>query len=89
MMVDDYHSGYLDWAKVGPSKPSEAPTGAGTTSVPLDPSPSSSPSFLRPSKVIIDTSGKESTTSEKYLDLLGPLPSFLDGTCPFPKLALS
>ncbi|MBW0467721.1 hypothetical protein O181_007436 [Austropuccinia psidii MF-1] len=71
-----------------PSSTLGCPTGAGTPSVPLDSSSStefsssSSTSSPGPLKVVIESPGDTPTTPENSLDLLGPLPSFLDGAAP-------
>ncbi|MBW0590940.1 hypothetical protein O181_130655 [Austropuccinia psidii MF-1] len=72
----------------GPLVPSDAPTEAGAASVPSDSSSStefsssSSPSSPGPLKVVLDIPGKTPTIPENELDLLGTLPSFLDGAAP-------
>ncbi|MBW0592876.1 hypothetical protein O181_132591 [Austropuccinia psidii MF-1] len=64
---------------------SDAPTGAGAASVPSDSSystefsSSSSPSSPGPLNLVLDIPGKPPTTHEKEMDLLGTLPSFLEG----------
>ncbi|MBW0568539.1 hypothetical protein O181_108254 [Austropuccinia psidii MF-1] len=63
-------------------------SGAGAASVASDPSSStefsssSSPSSPGPLKVVLDMPGKPPTTPEEEFDLLGTLPSFLDGAAP-------
>ncbi|MBW0587442.1 hypothetical protein O181_127157 [Austropuccinia psidii MF-1] len=59
---------------------SDAPTGAVAALVPSD--FSSSPSSPGPLNVVLHMPGKLPTTPEKELDLLGTLPSFLDGAAP-------
>ncbi|MBW0496603.1 hypothetical protein O181_036318 [Austropuccinia psidii MF-1] len=63
-------------------------SGAGTPSVPSDSSSSSecssssSPSSPGPLKIVLESPGNFPTTLKKELDLLGTLPSFLDGAAP-------
>ncbi|MBW0495551.1 hypothetical protein O181_035266 [Austropuccinia psidii MF-1] len=81
------------WARVGPAVPLEAPTGAGTASVPSS-SSSSLPSSPGPLKVALEIHGKVSTTLENELDFLGPSPYFLYNAAhsifgPLSELALS
>ncbi|MBW0465677.1 hypothetical protein O181_005392 [Austropuccinia psidii MF-1] len=67
----------------------KCPTGAVTPSVPSDSSSStefscsSSPSSPGPLRVVLESPGNPPTTPENEFDLLGPLPSFLDGAAPY------
>ncbi|MBW0565662.1 hypothetical protein O181_105377 [Austropuccinia psidii MF-1] len=73
-------------ARVGPPVPWDAPTGAGKPSVPSDSSSStefsssSSPSLPTPLRLVLESPGNPPTTPENELDLLGPLPSFHEGS---------
>ncbi|MBW0548993.1 hypothetical protein O181_088708 [Austropuccinia psidii MF-1] len=75
-------------ARAGPPVPWDASTGAETPSVPSDSSSStefsssSSPSSPGPLKMVLEVPGNLPTTPENELDLLGTLPSFLDGAAP-------
>ncbi|MBW0538950.1 hypothetical protein O181_078665 [Austropuccinia psidii MF-1] len=77
-----------NWDRVGPPVFWDAPTGAGTSSVPSDPSSStefsssSSPSSPGPLEMVLEVPGNPPTTPENELYLLGTLPSFLDGAAP-------
>ncbi|MBW0541067.1 hypothetical protein O181_080782 [Austropuccinia psidii MF-1] len=72
----------------------DAPTGAGTPLVPSDSSSSSSPASSGPLKMVLEVPGNSPTTPQNEFDLLGPLPSWMDGAapfkmCPLVNLALS
>ncbi|MBW0543267.1 hypothetical protein O181_082982 [Austropuccinia psidii MF-1] len=63
-------------------------SGAGTPSVQSESSSStefsssSSPSSPEPLKMVLEVPGNRPTTPENEFDLLGPIPSFLDGAVP-------
>ncbi|MBW0487671.1 hypothetical protein O181_027386 [Austropuccinia psidii MF-1] len=82
------------WSQVGIATtpieevPWDSPTRAGTPSVPSDLSSSTefsssySPSSPGPLRLVLESPGNTPPTLENELDLLGPLPSFLDGSSP-------
>ncbi|MBW0481414.1 hypothetical protein O181_021129 [Austropuccinia psidii MF-1] len=78
-------------SRVGPPVLWNAPTASGTPSVPSDFSSStefsssSSPSSPGPLKMLLEVPGNPPTTAKNEFDLLGPLPSFLDGASPCPQ----